>query len=63
MHLRTLELTQFSAILPRFFDGLELPSLETYYYQTSLDDLEVTMDAMISLLNRSGAHLKKLLNV
>jgi len=59
-HLRTLELTRFSAILPRFFDGLELPSLETYDYQTSLDDLEITMDAMISLLNRSGAHLKKL---
>jgi hypothetical protein len=59
MHLRTLIVIQFSsALLRNFLDVLDLPSLETYCCHTVACD--VSADNVISLLNRSGAYLKRL---
>jgi len=63
MRLRTLKLVCFPVeTLCGFLDVLELPSLQAYHHQTL--DLELSVDSLISFLNRSGMDFKQLtLNV
>ena len=62
MYLRKLKLFNCSdcslRFLTEFLNLMELPSLEEYYYQSQEGD--ILADSVISLLNRSGSHLKVL---
>jgi hypothetical protein len=59
MRLRTLKLFGFpSELLCGLLDVLDLPSLQAYHHQTL--NLELSIDNVISFLNRSGMDLKQL---
>ena len=59
MRLRTLKLFGFpSEPLCDFLDVLELPFLQTYHYHTPY--LDISVDNVISFVNRSGMDLRQL---